>query len=123
MLNATRARAAVLALGTAAALSVAAPTASAAPATGSAGGSSAPGCGPRSGADHLFLQESYFDEETCEVQDAAIQLALADCHWLDVNGGSARNRIALAESHEDTVDYPYIFVHAAITAYCPHHDS
>lgn len=59
----------------------------------------------------------------CDLQDAAIQLALADCHWLDVYGGSASNQIALAESHEDTVDYPYTFVAAAITAYCPQHES
>lgn len=123
MIDTHRARAALLAFGAAAALTVAAPTAAAAPATGSAGGSSEPGCGPRSAADQVFLHESYFDEESCDLQDAAIQLALADCHWLDVNGGTASNRIALAESHEDTVDYPYIFVHAAITAYCPQHDS
>ncbi|WP_280508087.1 DUF732 domain-containing protein [Nocardia flavorosea] len=122
MLSTTRTLTAVLAIAAAATLSVTTPTASAAPATGSAGGSSAPGCAPRSDADHVFLYESHFDEEPCDVQDAAIQLARADCDWLDVYGGSASNRIALAESHEDAVDYPYIFVHAAITAYCPHHE-
>ncbi|MBF6439268.1 DUF732 domain-containing protein [Nocardia cyriacigeorgica] len=121
MLSSTRTLTAVVAIGTAATLTFGAPAATAAPATGSSGGSSSSGCGPRSGADHLFLRESYFDEEPCDVQDAAIQLAHADCHWLDVHGGSVENQIALAESNRDAVDYPYTFVDAAIIAYCPHH--
>lgn len=119
MLSTTRALTAVLAIGAAAALSVL--PAAAAPATGSASGSSAPGCAPRSEADLDFLYESYFHDDPCDVQDAAIQLALADCHWLDVHGGSVENQIALAESNRDVLDYPYLFMDAAITAYCPHH--
>ncbi|MBF6455527.1 DUF732 domain-containing protein [Nocardia cyriacigeorgica] len=122
MLNPTRTLTAVVAFGAAATLTFSAPAATAAPATGSSSGSSSSGCGPRSAADHLFLRDSYFDEEPCDVQDAAIQLAHADCHWLDVHGGSVENQIALAESNRDAVDYPYTFVDAAIIAYCPHHE-
>ncbi|AXK85697.1 Protein of unknown function [Nocardia farcinica] len=114
----TRTLASVLALGAAAAI-VAAPTATAAPSSGSAGGSSSSGCGPRSGSDHLFLAESHYDDESCGVQDAAIQLAHSSCRWLDAHGGTARNRITLAEELSDTVDYPYLFVRAATLAYCP----
>lgn len=121
MPSTTRTLTALLALGAAAALGAGAPTASAAPASGSAAGSSGSGCGPRSGADQLFLRESYFDEESCSVQDAAIQLAQTDCRWLDAHGGSARNRLTLAENHRGTVDYPHTFVNAAIIAYCPRH--
>ncbi|MET8780099.1 DUF732 domain-containing protein [Nocardia sp. NPDC004654] len=103
---------------TAVALTTAAPGAMAAPDTGSASGSSS-GCGPRSYADQVFLRKSYFDEESCGVQDAAIELAQSECRWLDTYGNSAHNRIMLAESTGDTLDYPYIFLDAAITAYCP----
>ncbi|MEV0686627.1 DUF732 domain-containing protein [Nocardia sp. NPDC050378] len=96
-----------------------APTAVAAPDTGSSSGSSSSGCGPRSDADLLFLRESYFDDEECDVQDAGIRLAQSECRWLDAHGNSAANRIELAESTSDTLEYPYIFLHAAIEAYCP----
>ncbi|MEU4599911.1 DUF732 domain-containing protein [Nocardia sp. NPDC023988] len=104
-------------------LTAVAPSAAAAPSTGSAGSSSgsASACAPRSDADRLFLRESYFDDEDCDVQDAGIQLAHSQCRWLDVNGNSAANRIELAESTRDTLEYPYIFLHAAIEAYCPRH--
>ncbi|HLS78893.1 MAG TPA: DUF732 domain-containing protein [Nocardia sp.] len=109
----------LLALGAAAAITAA--PATAAPSTGSAGGSSSSGCGPRSNADYHFLAESYFDEEPCDVQDAAIQLAHSNCRWLDAAGNSLRNQIILAEMNRDAVDYPYTFTDAAISAYCPHH--
>ncbi|TDP30806.1 DUF732 domain-containing protein [Nocardia ignorata] len=112
----------MLAVGaTAAALSATAPAAIAAPSTGSAGGSSSSDCGGRSAADRVFLRESDFDEKSCSVQDSAIRLALSECRWLDTHGGSASNQIELAESTRDTLDYPYTFLDAAITAYCPHH--
>ncbi len=40
----------------------------------------------------------------------------------DILGGqhSAHNRIALAEDHRGTVEYPYTFVAAAVDAYCQH---
>ncbi|WP_068057207.1 DUF732 domain-containing protein [Nocardia xishanensis] len=111
----------LLAIGaTAIALTAAAPNTMAAPDTGSASGSSS-GCGPRSDADRLFLRESYHDEESCEVQEAAIWLALSECRWLDAHGNSAHNQIVLAEDTSDTLQYPYIFLDAAIAAYCPQH--
>ncbi|MFD4443806.1 DUF732 domain-containing protein [Nocardia sp. NPDC058519] len=111
---------ALLVIGAAAVtLTAIAPIAVAAPSTGSAGGSSSSGCGARSNADRLFLRESYFDREDCDVQDAGIGLAQSECRWLDAHGNSAANRIELAESTSDTLDYPYIFLHAAIQAYCP----
>ncbi|MEV0336120.1 DUF732 domain-containing protein [Nocardia sp. NPDC050717] len=103
---------------TALTLTAVAPSAAAAPNTGSAGGSSS-GCGPRSDADRLFLRESYFDREDCDVQDAGIRLAQSECRWLDAHGNSAANRIELAESTEDTLEYPFTFLAAAIEAYCP----
>ncbi len=109
----------LLALG-AAATFAAAPAATAAPSTGSAGGSSSSGCGPRSGADYRFLEDSHFDEESCSVQDSAIQLAHRSCTWLDTYGGTARNRLILADELSDTLDYPHTFVRAATLAYCPH---
>ncbi|MFE6923813.1 DUF732 domain-containing protein [Nocardia sp. NPDC057663] len=113
---------ALLAIGAATlTLTAVAPSAVAAPNTGSAGGSSSSGCGPRSNADRLFLRESYHDREDCEVQDAAIQLALSECRWLDTHGGSAANQIELAESTRDTLEYPFTFLDAAIQAYCPQH--
>lgn len=121
MLTTTRTLGALLVLGATAALGAASPTAAAAPASGSAGGSSAAGCGPRTDADMIFLSRSHFDEESCSVQDAAIRLARTDCRWLDAHGGSAHNRIALAEDHRGTVEYPYTFVAAAVDAYCPQH--
>ncbi|MFD6390793.1 DUF732 domain-containing protein [Nocardia sp. NPDC060259] len=111
---------ALLAIGAATlTLTAVAPSAVAAPNTGSAGGSSSSGCGPRSNADRLFLRESYFDREDCDTQDAGIRLAQAECRWLDAHGNSAANRIELAESTEDTLEYPFTFLDAAIQAYCP----
>ncbi|MET8648913.1 DUF732 domain-containing protein [Nocardia aurea] len=115
-----RAQATLLAIGTATVLLTCAPVAAAAPSTGSAGGSSSSGCGPRSGADTRFLRESYYDNEDCDLQDSAIGLAHASCDWLDTVGSTARNRIRLAERISDAVDYPYIFIDAAIQSYCPH---
>ncbi|MFE3545563.1 DUF732 domain-containing protein [Nocardia sp. NPDC059177] len=112
----------LLAIGaTAVTLTAVAPSATAGPNTGSAGGSSSSECSPRSDADRVFLRESYHDREDCDVQDAAIQLALSECRWLDSHGGSAANQIELAESTSDTLEYPYTFLDAAIQAYCPQH--
>ncbi|MTE14137.1 DUF732 domain-containing protein [Nocardia aurantiaca] len=104
---------------TAVALSAAAPAALAAPDTGSSSGSSSPGCGPRSTADLHFLRGSHEDEHTCSVQDAAIGLAKSQCQWLDAYGNSAHNQIVLAEKARGTLKYPYTFLDAAISAYCP----
>ena len=86
--------------------------------SGSAGSSSGP---QRSAADRQFLRESHYDDESYSVQDAAIRLAHSQCGYLDTYGNSARNRIHLAESSSSAVRYPYIFLHAAIAAYCPWH--
>ncbi|WP_040863335.1 DUF732 domain-containing protein [Nocardia niigatensis] len=108
---------------TAVALSAAAPAALAAPDTGSASGSSngssSPGCGPRSAADLRFLRASHENENSCTVQDRAISLAQAQCQWLDAYGNSAHNQIVLAEKARNTLKYPYTFLDAAISAYCP----
>lgn len=94
-----------------------APVAVSAPAdSGSASGSFGPA---RSAADRQFLRQSYYDDESWSVQDAAIGLAHSQCRWLDAHGSSAANRIRLAESSRDTVEYPYLFLNAAIDAYCP----
>lgn len=94
-------------------------TAEAAPAdSGSAGGSSNPGP-QRSAADQKFLHDAYLTNESYDYQDAAIGLAHADCQYLDDQGNTASNRIYLAENSKDAVEYPYIFLHAAIDAYCP----
>lgn len=122
MFTSTRTLATLLAIGATATLTVLAPPALAAPPSGSAGGSSSSGCGTRSGADYRFLRESYFDEESCGAQDAAIRLALANCRWLDAYGNSVHNQIVLAEKLRATVDYPYTFLDASIDAYCPHHE-
>ncbi|MGF6882337.1 hypothetical protein ABIA39_001279 [Nocardia sp. GAS34] len=116
----TRTFATLLAIGTAATLTALAPAAVAAPPSGSAGGSSSSGCSLRSSADYLFLRESYFDEESCDTQDAAIRLAHADCQWLDAYGNTEHNHIVLAEKNRGAVDYPYSFLDASIDAYCPH---
>ncbi|WP_280198613.1 DUF732 domain-containing protein [Nocardia cyriacigeorgica] len=99
-------------------------TASAAPFdSGSASGSAGTGsAGPqRSAADRQFLRDSYYDDDSYTVQDAAIRLAHSQCGYLDAYGNSASNRIYMAESSRDAVDYPYTFLHAAIDAYCPWH--
>ncbi|MET7767452.1 DUF732 domain-containing protein [Nocardia sp. NPDC005366] len=117
----TRTVSTLLALGATAVLTAAAPVALAAPDSGSAGGSSSSGCGPRTNSDRRFLRESYQTDESCGVQDSAIELAQAECRWLDVYGNSIHNQIVLAEKTRGSVDYPYLFLDAAINAYCPRH--
>ncbi|MCC3314749.1 DUF732 domain-containing protein [Nocardia africana] len=102
-------------------LTVTAPATFAAPDTGSSG-SAGSSCGPRSGADNLFLSNYAEDDDTCSGQDSAIQLAQAECHWLDAYGNSAHNQIVLAEKSRGAVKYPYIFLDAAIQAYCPQYE-
>ncbi|MFR9751096.1 DUF732 domain-containing protein [Nocardia sp. 004] len=121
LFTATRTLATLLAIGTTAALTALAPSALAAPSTGSAGGSSSSGCGPRSSADYRFLRDSYYDEESCDIQDAAIRLGQAGCRWLDTYGNSVDNQIILAEDLGDALEYPYTFLDASIDAYCPHY--
>ncbi|WP_036508767.1 DUF732 domain-containing protein [Nocardia aobensis] len=125
-MNTARIVASLLAAGaTAAVLTVAAPATFAAPDTGpsgSASGSAGSSCGPRSGADNLFLSNYAEDDDTCSGQDSAIQLAQAECHWLDAYGNSAHNQIVLAEKSRGAVKYPYIFLDAAIEAYCPQYE-
>jgi hypothetical protein len=87
---------------------------------GSSSGSSGSAGPQRSYADQLFLRLSYYDEKSWDVQNSAIGLAHAQCQWLDTYGSSAANHIKLAERSRGTVDYPYIFLDAAIDAYCPH---
>ncbi|MQY18082.1 DUF732 domain-containing protein [Nocardia macrotermitis] len=105
---------------TAALLTTTASNAFAAPDTGSASGSS--GCGTRSSADQLFLNSYAEAYDTCDSQDAAIQLARAECNWLRAYGNSAHNQIVIAERSRPSVKYPYIFLDAAITAYCPQYE-
>ena len=101
-------------------LTAGAPTVLAAvPDTGSASGSAGSSCGPRSAADHQFLRDYAEDDETCSGEDASIQLAQAECDWLDAYGNSAHNQIVVAEKSRGAVQYPYLFLEAAIGAYCP----
>ncbi|NKY44283.1 DUF732 domain-containing protein [Nocardia cerradoensis] len=107
---------------TAAVLTAAAPASSATPDTGSASGSSGSSCGPRSSADRRFLRDYAEDDDTCSGQDASIRLAQAECNWLRAYGNSAHNQILIAEKSRGAVKYPYIFLDAAIEAYCPQYE-
>ncbi|WP_459547717.1 DUF732 domain-containing protein [Nocardia sp. X0981] len=71
--------------------------------------------------DREFLRASAFDDETRPVQDAAIALAHAQCVFLDKAGNSSTNRTYLAEEARPFVEYPYLFLKAAIESYCPWH--
>ncbi|MFC8046360.1 DUF732 domain-containing protein [Nocardia sp. NPDC057353] len=73
----------------------------------------------RSAADRQFLRDSHYDEETSAVQDAAIRLAHTQCDYLTAVGNSPDEHIYLAESARATVEFPYLFVFAAVEAYCP----
>ncbi|WP_198036917.1 DUF732 domain-containing protein [Nocardia sp. BMG51109] len=73
----------------------------------------------RSAVDRQFLKQSHLEDADHIRQDAGIQLAHADCAWLDAKGNSAANQIALAENLRSSVDYPYTFLNAAVDAYCP----
>lgn len=76
---------------------------------------------PRTAADRQFLRDSHYDGESRPVQDAAIELALAQCDYLGTVGDSVEDHIYLAESAATTVEYPYLFLEAAVEAYCPQH--
>ncbi|BAD59442.1 DUF732 domain-containing protein [Nocardia farcinica] len=88
----------------------------AAPDLPSAAGNSA----ARSATDIQFLRESFFDDEPAEVQNAAIKLARSQCAYLDTAGNSPADHRYLTESAVGTVEYPHLFLDAAIRAYCPH---
>ncbi|MEV0359590.1 DUF732 domain-containing protein [Nocardia sp. NPDC050697] len=75
--------------------------------------------GQRSAADRQFLRDSHYDEETGAVQDAAIKLAHTQCDYLKAVGNSPSEHIYLAESASETIEFPYLFVYAAVAAYCP----
>ncbi|OBA51930.1 hypothetical protein A5780_28360 [Nocardia sp. 852002-20019_SCH5090214] len=122
MKNARIVPALLAASATVAVLTAAAPATFAAPDTGSASGSGGSSCGPRSPADQRFLSDYAEDDDTCSGQDSAIQLAQAECNWLRAYGNSAHNQIVLAEKSRGAVKYPYIFLDAAITAYCPQYE-
>ncbi|MBF6355134.1 DUF732 domain-containing protein [Nocardia higoensis] len=70
--------------------------------------------------DRQFLRESFFDDESAAVQNAAIKLARSQCAYLDTAGNRPADHIYLAESATGTVEYPHLFLEAAIHAYCPH---
>ncbi|WP_328387711.1 DUF732 domain-containing protein [Nocardia sp. NBC_00416] len=72
-------------------------------------------------ADREFLRASAFDDETRQLQDAAIALAHAQCDYLDSSGNTAAHRTYLAEEARPFVEYPYLFLEAAVRAYCPRH--
>ncbi|MFC8531043.1 DUF732 domain-containing protein [Nocardia sp. NPDC057227] len=74
---------------------------------------------PHSAADRQFLRDSHYDEETAAVQDAAITLARTQCDYLTAVGNSPDEHIYLAESAGETIEFPYLFVYAAVEAYCP----
>lgn len=71
--------------------------------------------------DREFLRASAFDDETRPVQDGAIALAHAQCMFLDKAGNSSANRTYLAEEARPFVEYPYLFLKAAVESYCPRH--
>lgn len=71
--------------------------------------------------DREFLRASAFDDESRPVQDGAIALARAQCAYLDESGNTAANRDYLAEESRPVVEYPYLFLQAAIRSYCPQH--
>ncbi|HLS79481.1 MAG TPA: DUF732 domain-containing protein [Nocardia sp.] len=76
--------------------------------------------GGRSALDRQFLRQSFFDDEPVAVQDAAIKLARSQCAYLDSAGNRPADHIYLAESAVGTVEYPHLFLEAAIRTYCPH---
>ncbi|GGK46146.1 DUF732 domain-containing protein [Nocardia camponoti] len=95
-------------------------TATAAPDTGSGSGSGSSSSEPaRSAADYQFLRATDYDDSSVKLQDAVISLAHTQCDYLDTNGNTARNRIYLAEESRGAITYPYLFLSAAIDAYCP----
>lgn len=75
----------------------------------------------RSPVDTQFLDKSHLKDADHVRQDAAIQLAHAECGWLDANGNSAANQVRLAENLRGSVEYPYTFLAATIDTYCPWH--
>ncbi|MET7769725.1 hypothetical protein [Nocardia sp. NPDC005366] len=81
-----------------------------------ANGSSGPA---RNAADLLFLRRTDYDDADYPTQDAAIELARAECKYLDTHGNTARNRMRLAEQTRPAVKYPYLFLEAAVDAVCP----
>ncbi|WP_327149965.1 DUF732 domain-containing protein [Nocardia sp. NBC_01329] len=72
-------------------------------------------------ADREFLRASAFDDENRQLQDAAIALAHAQCEYLGTSGNTAANRTYLAEEARPFVEYPYMFLEAAVRSYCPQH--
>ncbi|RMI31898.1 DUF732 domain-containing protein [Nocardia stercoris] len=112
----SRITAAILTFGAVATLALA-PTAPAATLdSGSATGTCA---AARTPTDYLFLRGAYLDTAACDAQDGGIQMALADCQWLDDNGNTPDTRAELAHQNSATVQYPFTFITAAINAYCP----
>ncbi|MEU1984906.1 hypothetical protein [Nocardia sp. NPDC019395] len=72
-------------------------------------------------SDREFLRASAFDDEDRPLQDGAIALARAQCEYLDKTGNTAANRTYLAEEARPFVEYPYLFLEAAVHSYCPRH--
>lgn len=70
--------------------------------------------------DRKFLSAGFFEDEPYSVQDAAIRLARAQCAFLDAAGNTPHNHVYLAEGSREFVEYPYLFLEAAIDSYCPH---
>ncbi|MBF6350842.1 MULTISPECIES: DUF732 domain-containing protein [Nocardia] len=73
--------------------------------------------------DREFLRASAFDDEPRPVQDGAIALARAQCEYLDKSGNTPANRTYLAEESRPFVEYPYLFLQAAVRSYCPRHSA
>ena len=71
--------------------------------------------------DRKFLRASTFDNEPRPTQDAAIALAHTQCRHLDTAGNTTSNRFYLAEQSRPFVEFPYLFLSAAIDHYCPRH--
>ncbi|WP_054815085.1 DUF732 domain-containing protein [Nocardia arizonensis] len=88
------------------------------PPTGNAAGA-ADSATPRNPADLQFLEQIDYDDRDYATQDAAIELARAECAFLDSHGNTPYNRTRLAEITRRAVRYPYLFLEAAVRAICP----
>lgn len=75
----------------------------------------------RNPADLQFLEQIDYGDADFATQDAVLDLARAECAFLDTHGNTAANRTRLAESTRKAVRYPYLFLDAAVKAICPWH--
>ncbi|MBH0775747.1 DUF732 domain-containing protein [Nocardia bovistercoris] len=98
-------------------------SAHAAPHSGPAGNTagSANSGSARNPADLQFLEQIDFGAADYATQDAVLDLARAECAFLDTHGNTPANRTRLAESTRKAVRYPYLFLDAAVKTICPWH--